>query len=253
MMVREDRKEMSIIRVNKTNDYTVMSNYHFREKEMSLRAKGLLSEMLSLPEDWDYSIAGLASINSESEEVIKKILDELKQFGYLEVKKLLPNQTKTGRIEYVYDIYEEPQKQEIEKQPPEKQPLVNPPQYNTNNKIRNNKIKNNNNIVEEVLDYLNKKTDQHYKSSTPKTRTLINARVNEGFILEDFKKVIDNKTADWQYTDMERYLRPETLFGTKFEGYLNQKLQQNEPEWFGKQVSKSNTSLDELEEILKDF
>lgn len=243
---------MSVIRVNKTGDYTVMSNYHFRNKEMSLRAKGLLSEMLSLPETWDYSIAGLAAINNESERTIRRILDELKQLGYLKITKLMPNETKTGRIEYIYDIYEEPQKTSGQtsgqKQGTDFGRL---PLYN---KILNNKINNNNiNIVEEAVKYLNEKTDQHYKSSTPKTRTLINARVKEGFTLEDFKKVIDNKTAEWQYTDMERYLRPETLFGTKFEGYLNQKLQQNEPEWFGKQVSKSNTSLDELEEILKDF
>ncbi len=245
---------MSVIRVNKTGDYTVMSNYHFRDHEMSLRAKGLLSEMLSLPETWDYSIAGLAAINNESERTIRRILDELKNLGYLKITKLMPNETKTGRIEYIYDIYEEPQKTsgQTSGQKQEDNTGRLSPIYISNNKILKNKI-NNNNIVEEAVRYLNEKTDQHYKSSTPKTRTLLNARINEGFNLADIKKVIDNKVADWQYTDMERYLRPETLFGTKFEGYLNQKMQQNEPEWFGKQVSKSNTNLDELESILKDF
>jgi len=245
---------MSVIRVNKTSNYTVMSNYHLREKGMSLAAKGLLSEMLSLPEDWDYSIAGLAAINNESESTIKRILDELKRFGYLEVKKLLPNETTSGRIEYIYDVYEEPQKQEIKKQPLEKQPLdfdLLSPIYIDNNKIKNNKIKNNN-IVEEILDYLNKKTDQHYKSTTPKTRTLINARMNEGFTLDDFKRVIDNKVADWEYTDMERYLRPETLFGTKFEGYLNQQPQR-EPTWFGKDIKPQTDNVEELEKILEGF
>lgn len=109
-------------RVNKTSNYTVMSNTHLREKNMTLRAKGLLSVMLSLPENWDYSIAGLAAINAESENIIKQSLDELKRFGYLVVTKLTPRQTESGRYEYIYDIYEQPQKkQDIEKQGIEKQ------------------------------------------------------------------------------------------------------------------------------------
>ena len=76
---------MSVIKVNKTKDYTIMSNYHFKERNMSLKAKGLLSLMLSLPADWDYSIAGLVAICKENETAIKSTLDELKQFGYLEV------------------------------------------------------------------------------------------------------------------------------------------------------------------------
>lgn len=79
------------------------------------------------------------------------------------------------------------------------------------------------NIYSPVVEYLNLKTNSKYKSSSSKTRTLIKARVNEGFTLEDFKKVIDIKTKEWLGTDMAKYLRPETLFGPKFEGYLNQK------------------------------
>lgn len=113
-------------RVNKTSNYTVMSNTHLREKNMTLRAKGLLSVMLSLPENWDYSIAGLAAINAESENIIKQSLDELKRFGYLVVTKLTPRQTESGRYEYIYDIYEQPQKiQGIEKQGVEFQGLEN--------------------------------------------------------------------------------------------------------------------------------
>ena len=66
---------MAVIRVNKTKNYTIMSNYHFYEKEMSLKAKGLLSLMLSLPDEWDYSINGLVSICKENETSIKSTLD----------------------------------------------------------------------------------------------------------------------------------------------------------------------------------
>ena len=76
----------------------------------------------------------------------------------------------------------------------------------------------------DIIDYLNTKTDSKYKSSTKKTKDLIKARYNEGFTLEDFKQVIDNKTAEWlNDPNMNKYLRPETLFGNKFESYLNQK------------------------------
>lgn len=133
---------MAVFRVEKNKDYTIMSNYHFREKEMSLKAKGLLSLMLSLPEKWDYSISGLVAICKENETSIKTALDELKEFGYLEVIKKMPNETKTGRIEYEYIVYEQKQegkKQGIENLGVEIQGVENPPQLNINNKKLNNK------------------------------------------------------------------------------------------------------------------
>lgn len=113
---------MAKFTIHKTKDYTVMSNHHLREKNMSLKAKGLLSLMLSLPDDWGYSIEGLVAICKENETAIKSTLDEVKAFGYLEVTKLMPNQTESGRIEYVYNVYENP-KQEGEKQGIEILPL----------------------------------------------------------------------------------------------------------------------------------
>ena len=77
------------------------------------------------------------------------------------------------------------------------------------------------NIYAPVIAYLNEKAGTAYKPTTKKTQALIRARETEGFTLEDFKAVIDQKCAEWMGSDMEKYLRPETLFGTKFEGYLN--------------------------------
>ena len=79
-------------------------------------------------------------------------------------------------------------------------------------------------IIKQVIDYLNERLGSNYKSNTPKTRDKIKARINEGFVLEDFKRVIDIKFIEWKGTEFEKYLRPETLFGTKFESYLNQKV-----------------------------
>lgn len=78
---------------------------------------------------------------------------------------------------------------------------------------------------QEIIEYLNNAAGTKYKHSTKKTQSLIKARFNEGFTLDDFKRVIDNKIATWlKDPNMVKYLRPETLFGTKFEGYLNEKV-----------------------------
>ena len=134
---------MAVIRINKTADYTVMSNAHFKEKEMSLKAKGLLSLMLSLPDSWDYSIAGLVAICKENETAVKSTLNELKKFGYLVVTKKLPNETESGRFEYEYNIYEQPQPKQaeeiqgIENLTVECQGVENQGQLNTNQSITN--------------------------------------------------------------------------------------------------------------------
>lgn len=111
---------MSVIRVNKTDNYTVMSNHHLQDSRLTLKAKGLLSQMLSLPEDWDYSIKGLSSINKESLPAIRTALGELKECGYVTITRIDAKDTARGRIEYVYDIFEVPcgeQKPEPKKAP----------------------------------------------------------------------------------------------------------------------------------------
>ena len=90
------------------------------------------------------------------------------------------------------------------------------------NKKENIKEKRNEDISS-VVSYLNDRASTHYRSSSRNTRSHINARFEDGFTLEDFKQVIDTKCDEWLGTDMAKYLRPDTLFGTKFESYLNQK------------------------------
>ncbi len=85
------------------------------------------------------------------------------------------------------------------------------------------------NTVKSIVEYLNSKAGTSYKPTTGKTQTCIRARLNEGFTEDDFKRVIDIKTAEWLDTDMAKFLRPETLFGNKFEGYLNQKKKKADP------------------------
>lgn len=222
---------MAVIRVNKTANYTVMSNTHFKEREMSLKAKGLLSLMLSLPDSWDYSIAGLVAICKENETAIRSTLDELKLFGYLVITKKMPNETDSGRIEYEYDIYEQPHgKQESKKQDVENlrvdfQDVENHSQLNTK-PLNTKKVSTENKInyvsaINQIVGHLNLKAGKQYKVKSQNTQRYIKSRLNEGFTVEDFIKVIDKKCAEWKGGEMERYLRPETLFGNKFEGYLN--------------------------------
>ena len=112
---------MVVFRVEKTKNYTVIGNYHFREKKMSLKAKGLLSLMLSLPEDWNFSAEGLATLSKDGRDGVNAALKELEKFGYLERKQLF---SKAGKFTgYEYIVHEKPST--------EKPSTENPTQLNT--------------------------------------------------------------------------------------------------------------------------
>ena len=182
MSNKERISNAALIRVHKTKNYTVMSNRHLFDKPpLSLKAKGLLCMFLALPDDWNYSINGMVAICKESRDAIKSAMDELKKAGYLNIEKVMPNNSNSGKIEYIYHIYEEKndgeplgeeckvqgventpldilQGQEVEKQPLEKQALEkqvlekqtleeqaleNPIQLNTNNETTKEEITNN--------------------------------------------------------------------------------------------------------------
>ena len=177
---------MSVVRINKNRNYTVMSNYHLRDKNMSLKAIGLLSKMLSLPDDWDYSISGLVSICKENETAIKNTLKELEKFGYLRVTKLNPDKTQNrARFEYIYDIFEYPietekgQKQDeqddkkqgvenlhLENLQLEKQGQLNTKELNTKELNTNNNINNEHfEKIENAQDSYSSGTEENKESS----------------------------------------------------------------------------------------
>lgn len=97
---------MAVFRVERTSDYTVMSNFHLKDKRLSLKAKGLLSQMLSLPEDWDYTLSGLSHINRESKDAIRTAINELETAGYVIRRQTTDAGGKFGNNEYT--IYERP-------------------------------------------------------------------------------------------------------------------------------------------------
>ncbi len=102
-----------VIRTEKTKDFTVMSNYHFRDKNISLKARGLLSTMLSLPDDWNFSIEGLAGLCKEGVDSVRSTLNELIKFGYVEKTERIRDEK--GRLRGIdYIIHEQPVSQELE-------------------------------------------------------------------------------------------------------------------------------------------
>lgn len=242
-----------VVRINKTKDYTVMSNSHFKEKGMSLKSKGLLSLMLSLPENWDYSISGLVALSQDGKDSISNALKELERFGYLTRTQCLDEK---GRFDgYDYNIYETKQSP-LEECPLAENPSTenpsteNPPQYNTNtNKELNNKHID---VVSEIVNYLNEKAKTSYKKTTESTKRHILARLHDGFTLDNIKSVIDKKVKEWKDTEFEKYIRPETLFGTKFESYLNSKINNKDKILrIGREYNKDelNSLFDNIEEV----
>lgn len=91
----------------------------------------------------------------------------------------------------------------------------------TSDTVSNKYSNSDNDLIEQIIEYFNNKAGKRYKASSQSTKRVIHARLSEKFTLEDFKAVIDYKVSEWKGTKMEDYLRPETLFGTKFESYLN--------------------------------
>ena len=98
---------MAVFRVEKNKGYTVMSNHHLRNRDLTLKAKGLLSQMLSLPEDWDYTLAGLSHINREKIDAIREAVRELERAGYIQRSRERDEKGRLRGADYV--IYEQPQ------------------------------------------------------------------------------------------------------------------------------------------------
>ena len=101
---------MAVMRVEKNSNYTVMANHHLRDKRLSLKAKGLLSVMISLPAEWDYTLAGLAYISKEGVSAIRAAIQELEENGYVTRARLRNEAGQLGDTEYT--IYEFPQNEE---------------------------------------------------------------------------------------------------------------------------------------------
>lgn len=238
---------MSIFRIKKTINYTVISNIPIRDKNLSLKAKGLLAFVLSLPDDWTYSIKGLEHELKENHSTIVKILAELEKYGYFEK---VVNRGDHGRFKnYEYIFYEVPKN--VEKTggspystlPHTVKPHAEKP-HAVNRSLLNKDIQSKeeqstdltksncsakpNDIydddIKDIVSYLNKSTGKHFSATSTTTRKLIHARLVNGATPQDLKDVIDLKVHQWADNDrMRKYLRPNTLFReSNFENYIEE-------------------------------
>ena len=181
---------MSVVRCEKDRDFTVMSNYHLQNKTLSLKAKGLLSFMLSLPDDWKFSISGLCAVCKESNKAIKSTLDELKEHGYLVV-----NKVRDTRGQYVYDyiIIENPDTQKgwVDGRHMENGIQINTNILNTNNKDKIDKP----NLLKNEL--VNKGFINTHDLYIPQYNDLFDTVLNE-YSYSDVIKVCDYILAKWK-------------------------------------------------------
>ena len=146
---------MSVVRVHKNANFTVMSNYHFKEKKMSLKSKGLLSLMLSLPDDWDYTVAGLVTLSTDGKDSVNSALKELESFGYLTRTRLTDAKGRFAGIEY--NIYENPQENPIADKPISAMPIQDKPISEKQPQLNTNSI---NNLFNKLFMLLNTKDEQ---------------------------------------------------------------------------------------------
>lgn len=183
----------------------------------SIDHEGLLRFNDTIP----YNLTMLSTITNTNPDVVKSAMDIFTQLNMIEVledETIFMNEVEKMMGTETYWA-EQKRKQRVGQSPQNVQLLSNVSKQEIDIELEKEiDIK----IYNPVIEFLNNKAGSKFRATTNKTKSLIDARVNEGFTLEDFQTVIDIKVTEWKGTDYEKFLRPETLFGTKFEGYLNQ-------------------------------
>ena len=169
----------------------------------------------------------MIDLNCNSNKTIIKIKKELKDAGLMtEVRQgmNLPNRiyldALNGSVESTFQEVQKVHHGSVENTPSEVQKVHTIKTENTKTENNNNKLS----ICKEVISYLNLKAKKNFKVDTASHQKFIKARLKEGYVLEDFKKVVDIMVAKWKGTEYEQYLQPQTLFGNKMDNYLNQPM-----------------------------
>lgn len=221
---------MTKIRKDGDQNFTILSNSVIRDETLSWKARGLFEYLWSLPEDWEFYETEITKHATDGRDSTRSGLDELEEHGYLSRTR---ERNEKGQVKSaIWILHEHPKKPVQEKPVSENPNQGNPTLLNTNstkhlpNKTRTKdigQVEPDNIPYQEIIAYLNNKTGRDYKPSAAKNKKPIHARWQEGYRLQDFKKVIDNKCFSWgNDPKMSQYLRPETIFGPKFDGYLNE-------------------------------
>ena len=190
---------MAVFRVERNTGYTVMSNHHLRNKELSLKAKGLLSQMLSLPEDWDYTLAGLSYINREKIDAIREAIRELERAGYIQRSRERDEKGRLRGTDYI--IYEQPPNLDLptlenptldnptlEKPTQEKPTLENPTQLNKDILSKEQSITDLSSTDSIPFHSLNPLPFAHGEAATPPERKRTEAKSNSA--VEIYREII---------------------------------------------------------------
>lgn len=249
--------------IKRTNrNYTNVSNAVIRDSRLSWKARGIFVYLWSQADNWDFYVSEIAKHATDGVRALRNGLKELEKLGYLIRKNKQAKEGGFDGMEWI--LIDHPGEHHSQNSDDAKKAQNHGEKCRnasdakcigrkmrwtqkgtlrtTNNKnyqykelptIRNNSRAEPNNgsahsthLAErkEIIAYLNNKLGTSYRAGAKKNAERMNARLNEGYTVDDFKKVIDNKYADWADSPkMARYLRPETLFSPKFEGYLNEK------------------------------
>ena len=236
-----------MVRVYKdtSNHVTILDQQLIRDSRLSWKARGIFSYLWSQSDEWEFNEIEVARHAPDGRDSLRTGLKELEDAGYLDRKRLRDGKGRVGSSKWV--LHEKPM---LKNRTLEKSMQDNGTQRYHQEKItsREDNIKRSNSQAEpdsaaqlrkEIIGYLNEKLGTKYKPNASKNKTVINARLKEGYSLDDFKTVVDNKIADWGNSPkMSKFLRPETLFWPKFDGYLSEKRINQKPnthqgkDWF---------------------
>ncbi len=275
---------MPVLRKEINKNFTTVHNYFIRDITLPLCCKGMLLLMISLPENWNFSIAGLQAIVYEGRDKVRSTLKALEKAGYLKRTRITDEKGIICDWEYIFsdepifrEEYESDNTSDADKYASSEHAsdktfgvasTYNHPHTDSTqvgcsqmassqvdstpyNKIKNTKKQNEKGQKEEscgaaaqpdsvserkaavsvmkspdkaaneaIIAYLNEKAHTHFKKDNPVNSNIITTKMLEGYSIDDFKTVIDHKCAEWLGTDMAKYLRPKTLFGSKFAKYL---------------------------------
>lgn len=202
---------MAVFRVHKNENYTVLSNFHFKEKDMTLKAKGLLSLMLSLPENWDYSAAGLVTLSKDGKDSVNAALKELEKFGYLRRTQAFDDRGKF--CGYTYEIFEQPSDaviaEKAEKPPKAGKPSTENPftenpsteKPSTEKPPQLSKKELNTNILNTNISSTEEEEEERKKEEAGKTGGSYDAIINNRIFNDEVK------TALYEFVKMRKFIK----------------------------------------------
>ncbi|MDK7115723.1 conserved phage C-terminal domain-containing protein [Staphylococcus pettenkoferi] len=215
--------------IKERGDFVTVNKMFIFDERLSAKAKGILLYFLSRPDDWQIYTSEVVKHMNDGQKSINNGIKELMECKYVHrIQKRKDSGVFSG---YEYHVYERPTEMPLsENGLSENGKTENRKGQTTNNNITNNDLTKNNRRVDfipykKIIDYLNEKTGKRFSHKSKANQRLIKARFNEGYTLDDFINVIDTKTNEWKDVDkMKGYLQPTTLFGNKFDKYLNQEV-----------------------------